>query len=298
MWRSACVVLAIFLCVRVCLICTPYTSCFLFPVAGSLAQLNVCGRAPLNLRIVGGQAASPGAWPWQVSLQSPEFGGHFCGGSLISKDWVLTAAHCFPSTNVAGLEVHLGKQNLEGSNPNQVIRGVKKVFRHPSYDSNTNNNDITLLSLNASVNFTKYIVPVCLADSKSTFAAGTKSWITGWGNVASGVPLPYPGKLQEAQVPIVDRKQCNNQLGPGTVTTNMICAGLRQGGKDTCQGDSGGPMVNKKGSVWIQSGITSFGYGCAEPNTPGVYTLVSNYQAWITNTIKKQTLPGFVKFPC
>ncbi|XP_036426668.1 serine protease 27-like [Colossoma macropomum] len=278
MWRSECALLALVLCVRV-----------------SLAQQNVCGRPPLNPRIVGGQAASPGAWPWQVSLQSPAFDGHFCGGSLINKDWVMTAAHCFPSTNIAGLEVHLGKQTLEGSNSHQVIRRVTQVIRHPSYDSNTNDNDITLLRMNASVTFTNYIMPVCLAATGSTFTAGTKSWITGWGDIASGVPLPYPGELQEAQVPIVDRKLCAKQLGPETVTNNMICAGLRQGGKDTCQGDSGGPMVNKKGTVWIQSGITSFGYGCAQPNSPGVYTLVSQYQGWISNTVK-QNLPGFIKF--
>lgn len=278
MWGSEFAVLVLLLC-----------------VTGSFAQSNICGRPPLNTRIVGGQSASAGAWPWQVSLQRNSYGGHFCGGSLINKDWVLTAAHCFSDSSLSGLTVFLGKQTLTGANPNQIQRGVRQVIRHPNYNSQTNDNDITLLLLDSSVTFTKYIMPVCLAATGSTFPAATNSWITGWGDIASGVSLPAPGQLQEAQVPIVDSKQCAAMLSPSQITSNMICAGLRQGGKDTCQGDSGGPMVNKKGTVWIQSGITSFGYGCAQPNSPGVYTLVSRYQSWISQTIK-QNLPGFVKY--
>ncbi|XP_072539162.1 serine protease 27-like [Salminus brasiliensis] len=280
MWRSECVVLVLVL---------------VLYATGSFAQSNVCGRSPLNPRVVGGQAASPGAWPWQVSLQRSVYGSHFCGGSLINKDWVLTAAHCFTDTDTSNLVVYLGKQTLEGPNPNQVQRRVRQVIRHPNYVSATNDNDITLLRLDTSVTFTNYIIPVCLAASGSSFPAGTKSWITGWGNIAEGVPLPSPGQLQEAQVPIVDSNQCAKLMKSAKITSNMICAGLRQGGKDTCQGDSGGPMVSKKGSVWIQSGVTSFGFGCAQPNLPGVYTRVTQYQSWISKTLK-QNLPGFVKF--
>uniref|UniRef100_A0A3B1IE25 Si:dkeyp-93a5.2 n=1 Tax=Astyanax mexicanus TaxID=7994 RepID=A0A3B1IE25_ASTMX len=257
MWRSECVVLVLFLCVR------------------------VCGRPQLNTRIVGGQAASPGSWPWQVSLQS--FGFHFCGGSLINKDWVLTAAHCFQNTNEKDVKVLLGKQTLTGSNPNQIQRGVRKVIVHERYDPNTQDNDITLLQLDSSVTFNKFIMPVCLAAAGSSFPAATASWITGWGDIASGVSLPDPGLLQEAQVPIVDQKQCASLLSlfKMKITNNMICAGLKQGGKDTCQGDSGGPMVNKKSTIWIQSGIT-------------MYTRLSQYQGWISQKII-QNLPGFVK---
>ncbi|XP_066520144.1 serine protease 27-like [Hoplias malabaricus] len=279
MWRPECVVLVLFLCVRV-----------------SPAQKSVCGRPPLNNRVVGGQAALAGAWPWQVSLQRTGNSGHFCGGSLINKDWVLTAAHCFLSEiPTSDLVVYLGKQTLQGLNPNEVARSVQQVIHHPKYDIYTSNNDITLLLLNASVPFTQYILPVCLAALGSSFPAGTKSWITGWGDIATGVSLPSPGRLQEAQVPIVDQTQCAIQLKSlAKITNNMLCAGLRQGGKDTCQGDSGGPMVNK-GVYWVQSGITSFGYGCAEPNSPGVYTSVSQYQVWISGIVK-QNLPGFILF--
>ncbi|XP_060776193.1 serine protease 27-like [Neoarius graeffei] len=263
---------------------------------GSLSQLNVCGHAPFNTRIVGGQSASDGMWPWQVSLQSPAYtGGHFCGGSLINKDWVLTAAHCFSSTKTSGLTVYLGKQTLSGLNPNQIARGVKQVILHPNYNSGTQDNDIALLLLNSSVTFTDYIIPVCLAGEGSNFPRDILSWITGWGSTASGVPLSSPGVLQEAVVPIVDTLLCDFLLGFGSITPNMICAGYFQGGKDTCQGDSGGPLVIKQGAVWIQAGITSWGKGCAQPSSPGVYTRVSQYQTWLSSVIN-QNLPGFIKY--
>ncbi|KAB5583777.1 hypothetical protein PHYPO_G00099530 [Pangasianodon hypophthalmus] len=263
---------------------------------GSLSQLDVCGRAPFNTRIVGGQSASDGVWPWQVSLQSPAYyGGHFCGGTLINKDWVMTAAHCFSSTKTSGLTVYLGKQTLSGSNPNQIARGVAQIVLHPSYNNATQNNDIALLRLNSSVTFTNYIRPVCLAGQGSSFPDGTNCWISGWGSIASGVQLPSPGVLQEAMVPTVNTYICDFLLGFGSITANMICAGYLQGGTDTCQGDSGGPMVTKQGAVWIQAGITSWGRGCAQSYSPGVYTLVSQYQIWISSIIN-QNLPGFIKY--
>ncbi|XP_053492398.1 serine protease 27 [Ictalurus furcatus] len=280
MMRSGCVALALLLFVK-----------------GSFCQRNVCGRATLNNRIVGGQSATSGAWPWQVSLHSLSFGSHFCGGSLINNLWVITAAHCFESfSDPSDLVVYLGRQTQEGYNPNEISRGVTKIINHPKYDTVTKNNDITLLRLSRTVTFTNYIRPVCLAGQGSSFVSGTRCWITGWGNINSGVWLPSPGVLQEVAVPLVSRSVCTKLLQPQAITQNMICAGFLEGGKDTCQGDSGGPMVTKQGAIWIQSGITSWGVGCAQPGLPGVYTMVSQYQAWISSLIKTN-LPGFVRIP-
>ncbi|KAG8008618.1 Serine protease 27, partial [Nibea albiflora] len=256
-----------------------------------LIPFSVCGTAPLSTRIVGGEDALPGTWPWQVSLQ--KFGRHICGGSLINKEWVLSAAHCFFSP--AGWTVILGRENQEGNNPNEVSRSVAVIVLHPNYDDNTNNNDIALLRLSSPVQFTDYIRPVCLAASDSVFNNGTDSWVTGWGAVREGVSLPFPATLQEVEVPVVGNRQCNCLNGVGTVTDNMICAGVLAGGKDSCQGDSGGPMVSKQGPVWIQSGVVSFGFGCARPNLPGVYSRVSRYQSWINSHISSDR-PGFVQF--
>ncbi|XP_031607002.2 transmembrane protease serine 9-like [Oreochromis aureus] len=258
----------------------------------SESQLDVCGQPKLNTRIVGGQVAPDGSWPWQVSLQRS--GSHFCGGSLINSQWVLTAAHCFRTTP-AGLTVNLGLQSLQGSNPNAESRTVTQIIKHPNYNSGTNDNDICLLQLSSPVNFTSYISPVCLAASDSTFYSGVNSWVTGWGNTGEGVSLPSPQNLMEVEVPVVGNRQCNCNYGVGTITDNMICAGLSAGGKDSCQGDSGGPMVSKENGRWIQAGIVSFGTGCARPNLPGVYARVSQYQTWINSQISSNQ-PGFMTF--
>ncbi|KAK5850783.1 hypothetical protein PBY51_001630 [Eleginops maclovinus] len=207
----------------------------------------------------------------------------------------MSAAHCFSSVSTSRWRVSLGRQNLEGSNPNEESSTVAEIVLHPAYDSVTSNNDIALLRLSSPVQFTDYIRPVCLAAGDSVFNSGTDSWVTGWGAVQEGEPLPFPETLQEVEVPVLGNRQCNCLNGVGTITDNMICAGLLAGGKDSCQGDSGGPMVNQQGSVWVQSGIVSFGYGCARPNLPGVYARVSNYQSWINSHIKSDK-PGFVQF--
>uniref|UniRef100_A0AAX7TBN6 Peptidase S1 domain-containing protein n=2 Tax=Astatotilapia calliptera TaxID=8154 RepID=A0AAX7TBN6_ASTCA len=258
----------------------------------SESQLNVCGQPKLNTKIVGGQVARAGSWPWQVSLQTS--GSHFCGGSLINSQWVLTAAHCFQTTNLRGLTVNLGRQSLQGSNPNAVSRTVTKIIKHPNYNSQTFNNDICLLQLSSPVTFNNYISPVCLAASDSIFYSGVNSWVTGWGSTREGASAPSPN-LMEVEVPVVGNRKCNCNYGVGSITDNMICAGLSAGGKDSCQGDSGGPMVSKQSGRWIQAGVVSFGEGCARPNLPGVYARVSQYQTWIRTQISSNQ-PGFMTF--
>ncbi|XP_045899484.1 prostasin-like [Micropterus dolomieu] len=261
-----------------------------FAATGSHAQIDVCGIAPLNTRIVGGENAVPGSWPWQASLHGDS--GHFCGGSLINDQWVLTAAHCFPSIP-ASLIVYLGRDTQDLPNSNEVSRTVTQVITHPNYDVPSHNNDIALLRLSSPVTFNDYITPVCLAADGSAFDAGTTCWVTGWGSIRSGVSLPYPQNLQEVSVPIVSNSDCNAAYG--TITSNMMCAGVAQGGKDSCQGDSGGPLVTKTSSIWVQAGVVSFGEGCAQPNFPGVYARVSQYQSWINSHISTNQ-PGFVSF--
>ncbi|XP_072299925.1 polyserase-2-like [Eucyclogobius newberryi] len=263
-------------------------------LCGSVAQLSVCGKPPLNTRIVGGEDAPTGAWPWQVSIHRG--GGHICGGSLINNEWVLSAAHCFQRCVKAKYTVFLGRKSQEGSNPNEVSRSVTLVINHPDYNNPVaNDNDVALLKMASAVTFTDYIQPVCLAASGSALYAGTNTWVTGWGDIGSRVSLPSPKNLQEVEVPIVGNRQCFCDYDSSGITDNMLCAGLPTGGKDSCQGDSGGPQVSKQNGRWIQAGVVSFGIGCALAGKPGVYARVSKYQTWINNQIKENK-PGFISF--
>uniref|UniRef100_A0A3Q2Z7R7 Peptidase S1 domain-containing protein n=1 Tax=Hippocampus comes TaxID=109280 RepID=A0A3Q2Z7R7_HIPCM len=194
-------------------------------------QPNVCGVAPLNNHIFGGQTASPGAWPWQVSLHI--LGSHFCGGTLINSMWVLSTAHCF--FRRLSVTAFMGRQSQLGLNPNEVSRLVVQTIIHPAYNPLTKDNDVALLRLSHPVPFNNFIRPICLAASGSTFFTRTESWVTGWGTIGQGVPRPPPQNLMEVQVPVVGNRRCDCQYGGGVITNNMICAGRSWGGQDACQ---------------------------------------------------------------
>uniref|UniRef100_A0A3Q2DEM5 chymotrypsin n=1 Tax=Cyprinodon variegatus TaxID=28743 RepID=A0A3Q2DEM5_CYPVA len=218
--------------------------------------LSECGLAPLNNRIVGGEAAPPGSWPWQVSLHTF---AHICGGSLINDQWVLTAAHCV--SGIAGLTVYLGRQNQSESNPNEVSRTVTRIIIHPEYNKPLYNNDIALLKMSEPVAFSNYISPVCLAAFNSTFNIGEDTWVTGWGNIG-----------YDAQIKVK------------LLTIHTYGINLHSKYRSSL-GDSGGPLVSKQGDRWIQAGVVSFGVGCAEPKFPAVYARVSQYESWINSLI-------------
>ncbi|XP_048015282.1 transmembrane protease serine 2-like [Megalobrama amblycephala] len=205
----------------------------LLSIAGSLCQLDVCGRASLSVRIVGGNNAMEGAWPWQVRIRVRSV---LCGGTLITKDWVLSAAKCFKeSSDVSdpNTVMYFGRLKQSGSNPHEIIRTASRIITHPNYDSSTFDNDIALVQLNSSVTFSDYIKPVCLAAAGSVFSADTESWVTGWGLLQ--FEGQYPDTLQEVMIPIVNNSDCDKAY-KGGITSNMICAGLlNQGGKDSCQ---------------------------------------------------------------
>lgn len=255
-------------------------------ISGAQAQSIVCGNAPLNdkTRIVGGETATAGAWPWQVSLQRN--GGHFCGGSLVGDNWVVTAAHCFQGQTTSGIQAVLGEDSLSTSSPNQVSRSLAQIIIHPDYNPSTFDNDICLLRLSSSVSFTNYIQPVCVTATNTDPSDGSGVWVTGWGTLSSGGSSP--DQLQEVNVPIVPQATCRNSYS--TLTDNMICAG--EEGRDSCQGDSGGPLVYKINNSWALAGVVSFGQGCAQANFPGVYARTSRYMTWISDNTGRTT--GFI----
>lgn len=222
-------------------------------------------------RIVGGVAATPGQAPYQVSLL---YGGrHFCGGTIVSATWIVTAAHCVDGTSVSQISIRYN--TLTQGSGGQVIKS-KTIIKHENYDSSTIDNDIAAIELEAPMTLGQMnanSVPVVGQDSDP--ASGVDAVISGWGALKEGGSSP--SALQIVTVPIVGRDQCNANYGAGMITDTMFCAGVPQGGKDACQGDSGGPVI-VGGKL---AGAVSWGYGCARPNYPGVYARVGKFVNWL-----------------
>uniref|UniRef100_A0A3Q4H3J1 Peptidase S1 domain-containing protein n=1 Tax=Neolamprologus brichardi TaxID=32507 RepID=A0A3Q4H3J1_NEOBR len=228
------------------------------------------------------------SWPWQVTISH---NGEFrCGGSLITNQWVLTAASCI-SHNLT--EVHLGCHNQSDLSSSKMSRTLEDIICHPEFNNNTHENDICLLKLSVPVTFTDYIQPVCLASAKSTFHSGTSSWITDL--CENGKYIKYSLIFLECtvNVPVVGNNECQCYYeGDKVVMENMICAGLSAGEKDSCQGNLGGQLMTMDGFEWLQSGVVTFNDDCARP---AVFTRVSQYQNWIKDTVTG-TQPNFVTF--
>ncbi|KAM4044448.1 transmembrane protease serine 12 [Anomaloglossus baeobatrachus] len=251
-----------------------------------------CGKGPLSdsigSRIVGGHDALPGAWPWQVSLQYYRFGfgfgyRHSCGGSVINRRWVMSAAHCFiDKRNPRYWRAVFGLHDVSKPDATTQISNIKLIIIHGHFLITTMDSDVVLLELSNPVKYTDYVQPICLATRALPLDPLTKCFITGWGTTSAGGNAA--DILQEAQIDRIPVSLCNSSgWYRGVLTNNMICAGFESGGVDTCQGDSGGPFVCYIAEIqrFYQLGITSFGYGCAEANFPGVYTRVENFEDWM-----------------
>ncbi|TFJ97866.1 protein FAM187B [Platysternon megacephalum] len=235
-------------------------------------------------RIMGGQDAKEGNWTWQVSVQ--EDGAHICGGSLISAQWVVSAAHCFNrSLPDSAYRMNLGEYQLSDPSPTQISSPVSRIVRHPNYNQSTLVADIALVQLTEPVNFTDTIRPISLPGPSTPFPAGEVCWVTGWGLTGSGYTLPPPRTLQELQVPLVDVSTCREHFGECSlgIEEDMLCAGALGVSRDSCEGDSGGPLVCPRNGNFVLAGIVSWGANCTASSTPspGVYVRVSFYANWI-----------------
>ncbi|XP_055486251.1 transmembrane protease serine 12-like [Leucoraja erinacea] len=249
-----------------------------------------CGHRPMAgppfpSRVVGGQEALPGAWPWQVSLQL-EHGGmsaHTCGGVVIDHGWVLTAAHCVVRKGrhqrrwlvVTGLHSR--------SHPGPLTRWMRlrRLHLHPGFRADTMEHDIALLQLHRALPYDAGTQPVCLPPAGTQHDA-QPCFISGWG--ARQADGPGSENLQEAELQLIPNWLCNHpNWYNGIITSHMLCAGYENGSVDGCQGDSGGPLqcYSWGDQRFYLMGITSCGTWCGLPRKVGDYTRVSAYIGWI-----------------
>jgi len=262
--------------------------------------INTCGCAPVSSsnRIVGGKEVNPkGKLPYQVFFQgcAGMRGCSICGGTIVNKRFVLTAAHCYNSMFTT-MQVIVGEHNVCDGNPQgspneggKLIK-VKKMTLHPDYNSRTIDNDIAVLELAEDLTFTKKIKPACLPSSETKDYSGSASTVSGWGGTIGYGPndqqpqQPRQCTLKETIVKLLKGSDpmCSKYLKTSS-SKIKLCAFAKD--TDACQGDSGGPLTVPENGKYTLVGVVSYGSGCASSSTPGVYVRVQGFLPWIKNLI-------------
>ncbi|KAM7160315.1 coagulation factor IX-like [Macrochelys suwanniensis] len=236
-----------------------------------------------DTRITGGSFCHRGHCPWQVFIRNRR-GYGFCGGSLISSRWVVTAAHCLDI--VKPHHVTLGDFDKHQREVKEQKIEVQQSWTHPHYDSDNYNGDIALLYLSSNVVFNEYVLPICLPNPNLATlltAEGTRGMVSGWGSTHHRGPGTR--FLMKVKLPVVSMETCRQSTAK-LITDNMFCAGYAAKAQDACKGDSGGPFAVSYHDTWYLLGIVSWGEGCAEEGKYGAYTRVANYVPWIKEVVE------------
>lgn len=240
--------------------------------------------------IVGGTATTIAANPWQVSLQSSS-GFHFCGGSVLNANWILTAQHCVNDGGVISkpARVEAGTTTISGSGQ---VRSVAEVIVYPGYVDASKGKDVALLRLSTPLDLSGANVKAiglvtAAAASAGVTNTGVVTRVTGWGTLSSNGSSP--DTLQTVDVNVVSNTSAQSSYPQETITADQLAAAAP--GKDSCQGDSGGPLTVLNGSTRVLAGVVSWGYGCADSRYPGMYARVSSFESWISSKINGTTPP-------
>lgn len=243
----------------------------------------VKGGLPSLSEITNGERAAEGEWPWQVQLRSGET--TFCGGTLLSPSWVLTAASCLPR---ADFHVVVGGYDKDSPSGRERSHGVLNRFEHPQFDRSATPQtyDIAMIRLDHRVQMNDYVGAACLPAANAVVAANTSCWITGWGPGRSG-GSGY-SILQEAEVDTLSNSDCVRKFAFDELDESLMCA---RGEKsfwrivDACGSDAGGPLVCERDGRWTLHGVTSRSKrtmgGCGDRSYPTLWTRVSKVTEWI-----------------
>ncbi|XP_076820441.1 trypsin-1-like [Clavelina lepadiformis] len=279
-------------CQKTCMLCPEVTT-----APPSSLYRGECGKPKFNpglmLRITGGTDAKYGAIPWQVGIKQKFNDSSLffrCGGTLISREHIVTAASCITGAKLP-LLAYLGKHRNVSNLPDhgQLVVEISNITEHPQFDLTTFDNDLALLTMSSPVDFTDYIRPACMPKQNEEITPGKMALASGWGLESPSDSQPSHGVMQQVELPIISNMECNiiylTQTGlANRITPNMICAGYLNGGKDACVGDGGGPLVVRHKGSYFLVGVISWGVGCGE--RPGVYTKVSKKVDWINAIIE------------
>ncbi|XP_026543604.1 serine protease 57-like [Notechis scutatus] len=238
-------------------------------------QAGLCFGAEIRRTwVIGGKEVTPHSRPFMASIQHEN--KHICGGFLLRRRWVMTAAHCVIPKRSSQFRVILGAHSLKTQEASQQIFGIQNSIAHPLFNAETVKNDIRLLKLNRSAIFNKNVRKIKLPHAYTDLCPGLTCHVLGWGDISNYATIPT--KLMEANTTIVDRKACNESW-QGHVSKSMVCAASTNAVlRGFCSGDSGGPLVCGENV----HGIVSFnGKRCGDRHFPDVYTRIANYIPWI-----------------
>lgn len=241
-----------------------------------------------SVRIIGGAPASS-VYPWMVSIQTS---GHFCGGVLIGKDWVLTAAHCLESVSADDLTLIIGTNNI-GPLTEGEVKQAQWFALHPEYINDRFYHDYAIIKLDSSSAQTP--IKIISEVSNASIPQGESLRVIGWGLTEEDNNASAPSQLMQVDVDFQSDEVCQGiygNLGIGDYWQYALCAGVDEGGKDACQGDSGGPILAQGNGEWLLMGLVSWGDGCGREGRFGVYSEVSAIQDWIEQRRRGLTIAG------